>query len=261
MRQRATNSPEKRNAAYRAYEHAIVLAPTIALTYRRYADFALRAGDHAHALALAQKAIDLDATDGVAFAILGWAQLRVGNLPVAQDAFAQAVRWSPTSADIYVGLATVHLQQGNLELARATLKQGLGAQSYLFPCLDITGTIKCSYTMNYHECLSFCTKVKLVTHVKEMQIKGEAMRSQNHNATSSVDHCRTLATWWDWARIGRAGLTLPCLRRPLHRVKSLAMRLPIKGISPMPPICPLTGTFNMRFEIYNAPTGGDPAMG
>ena len=121
----AIASPEKLALAYAAYERAIALAPTIALTYRQYADLALRSGDGAAALIQAQRAVDLDATDGIAFGILGWAHLQDGNLAAAQHAFEQAVKWSPDSADFHLGLATVYVQQGNFDAARTALQRSL----------------------------------------------------------------------------------------------------------------------------------------
>lgn len=121
----AHESSKKIDSAYEAYEQAIALAPTIALTYRQYADLALRSGDPARALVQAQRAIDLDATDGVAYAIAGWVQLQHGDLNAAQHAFTHAVKWQPDSADFHLGLATVYLQQGNVDAARQAVQHSL----------------------------------------------------------------------------------------------------------------------------------------
>ena len=69
--------------------------------------------------------MNLDATDGVSFGILGWAQLQSGNLDQAFDAFEQAVTWQPNSADFHLGLATVYAQQGDLNAARRSLDDAL----------------------------------------------------------------------------------------------------------------------------------------
>jgi len=130
-------SPEKKAMAYRAYEQAIAFAPTIALIYQQYADFALRSGDGEIALVQAQRAIDLDATDGMAFGILGWIQLKEGNLPAALDAFAQAVKWQPDSADFHLGLATVYAQQGNFDAARQAVQQSLTLDPIYPPALTL----------------------------------------------------------------------------------------------------------------------------
>jgi len=128
---------ETMGKAYRAYEEAIALAPTIALTYQQYADVALRAGDGERALREAQRAVDLDATDGIAFGILGWAHLQEGNLAAALDAFAQAVRWQPGSADFHLGLATVYAQQGNFTAARQAVQQSLALDPTYLPALTL----------------------------------------------------------------------------------------------------------------------------
>ena len=113
------------------------MAPTIALTYQQYADLALRSGDGATALAQAQRAVDLDATDGIAFGILGWAQLQAGNLAAAQDAFTQAVKWQPDSPDFYLGLATVYFQQGRFDAARQAVTHSLIRDPAYAPALTL----------------------------------------------------------------------------------------------------------------------------
>ncbi len=116
---------------------AIALAETISLTHRQYADLALRSGDWEVALKQAQRAVDLDATDGIAFGILGWSQLRGGNLTSAQSAFEQAVRWQPDSADFHLGLATVHFQQGEFDAARQAVARSLISDPTYAPALTL----------------------------------------------------------------------------------------------------------------------------
>ena len=133
----AIDRPEKIEMAYSAYDQAIALAPTIALTYQQYADFALRSGDWVAARTQAQRAVDLDATDGIAFGILGWAQLQAGNLAAAQNAFEQAEKWQPDSADFPLGLATVYFQQGNFKVARQVLERSLVRDPTYAPALTL----------------------------------------------------------------------------------------------------------------------------
>jgi len=133
----AIETPEKIEMAYDAYDQAIALAPTIALTYQQYADFALRSGDWAAAQTQAQRAVDLDATDGIAFGILGWAQLQAGNLAAAQSAFEQAVMWQPDSADFAFGLATVYFQQGNFNASRQAVEHSLIRNPAYSPALTL----------------------------------------------------------------------------------------------------------------------------
>lgn len=115
----------KKSMAYAAYNTAITLGPTIALTYQRYADLALRSGDRLLALKLAQKAVGLDETDGISFGILGWCELHFGKPVEAQNSFQQAVKWRDESADFHLGLAISLFQQGNLKAAREALAQSL----------------------------------------------------------------------------------------------------------------------------------------
>jgi tetratricopeptide (TPR) repeat protein len=132
-----TGLPGKVEQAYAAYEQAIILAPTIGLTYQQYADFAFRLGDGETALRQAQQAVALDVTDGIAFGIQGWAQLQAGDLNAAQQAFEQATKWQPDSADFHLGLATVALQQGNIALARQAVQRSLQIDPAYAPALAL----------------------------------------------------------------------------------------------------------------------------
>jgi Flp pilus assembly protein TadD len=137
-----TGIPEKIGLAYAAYDQAIALAPTIALMYQQYADLALRSGDGATALAQAQRAVDLDATDGIAFGILGWAQLQAGDLAAAENAFVQAVKWQPDLADFHLGLATVYFQQGRFDVARQAVQNSLLRDPAYAPALALQSQLQ-----------------------------------------------------------------------------------------------------------------------
>ncbi|KAA3664141.1 MAG: hypothetical protein DWQ04_07225 [Chloroflexi bacterium] len=130
-------TPEKITMAYAAYEQALSLAPTIAITYQNYADAALRSGDGELARIQAQHAVDLDATDGIAFGILGWVHLQNGSLVAAHEAFLQAVKWEPESADFHFGLALVNYQQSHFNAARQSLTQSLMRDPTYAPALSL----------------------------------------------------------------------------------------------------------------------------
>ena len=66
-----------------------------------------------------QRAIDLDATDGVAYAYLGDAWLAQAQIFEALAAYDQAIRWLPTLGRAYVGLARCYEQLGNVGAAEA----------------------------------------------------------------------------------------------------------------------------------------------
>ncbi len=135
--QEAVENPENNKWPMRLMNKQLLLAPTIALTYQQYADLALRSGDGETALTQAQRAVDLDATDGIAFGILGWAQLQGGNLQAAQSAFEQAVKWQPDSADFHLGLATVYFQQGRFDAARQAVQRSLSLDPTYAPALTL----------------------------------------------------------------------------------------------------------------------------
>ncbi len=117
--------PEKVQSAYSAYRRAIALAPTIAISYRQFADFALRSVDWQEALNMSSKAILLDETDGKAFGIAGWSYLHFGKKRESQNMFEKAVKWSPNSADYHLGLATVLFQQNKILQAKEALEKSL----------------------------------------------------------------------------------------------------------------------------------------
>ena len=140
--QQAGASPEKIEAAYNAYEQAIALAPTIGLTYQQYADLALRTGNIEIAQVQAQRAVNLDATDGVAYGIMGWADLHQNDLAAAQQAFAQAVKWQPDSADFHLGLATVYFQQNRFDEARQAVQNSLQRDPTYAPALALQAQLQ-----------------------------------------------------------------------------------------------------------------------
>ncbi len=133
----AAGASERVAPAYRAYERAISLAPTIALTYQQYADLALRSGNGALALALAQQAVDLDATDAISFGIMGWSHLQAGNLSAALAAFEQATKWQPDSAEYHLGRATVYFEQGDLAAAHRAVQRSLTLDAAYAPALTL----------------------------------------------------------------------------------------------------------------------------
>jgi len=76
-----------------AYRRAIVLAPTVALTHRALGMALLRQGRLADGLAALERAVDLDATDGVAFYLLADGYRTLGDTARATWAWRQAVHW------------------------------------------------------------------------------------------------------------------------------------------------------------------------
>jgi tetratricopeptide (TPR) repeat protein len=67
-----------------------------------------------------RQAVDLDATDGYAFAHLGDAELAMGQIEEAEAAYRQAVHWQPELSPAHSGLAhCLWLQGQRLEAERA----------------------------------------------------------------------------------------------------------------------------------------------
>lgn len=121
----STNHPQKNSQVYAAFSQAIKMAPTYALTYQQFADYALRIGDWQTALNMARQSILLDETDNRAFSIAGWSHLHFGNIIDAQSMFEKAIFWSPDSADNHLGLATSLFHQGKIVKAKQALEKSL----------------------------------------------------------------------------------------------------------------------------------------
>lgn len=88
-----------------AYRQAAHLAPDVATVRAAWGAALLRAGRPAEARPHLQRAVDLDATDGQAYADLGAAELALGHIEAGHAAYAETIRWSPDLIDGYLGLA------------------------------------------------------------------------------------------------------------------------------------------------------------
>ena len=72
-----------------------------------------------------RRAVDLDATDGRAWAHLGEAELAQGRVAEALPAFREAVHWEPELAAAHAGLAWALWLQGERSAAEAALTRAL----------------------------------------------------------------------------------------------------------------------------------------
>jgi tetratricopeptide (TPR) repeat protein len=93
------------------------------MLYTAWGMIDLQGGRYAEAAVRFQKAVDLDATDGYAFAHLGDAELALGRVDEALAAYRQAVHWEPRLATGYAGLARCYWRLGDGKAARAALDQ------------------------------------------------------------------------------------------------------------------------------------------
>lgn len=105
--------------AEQAYQEASRRAPTIAAYHTARGLILVQQGRLAAGTTTLQRAIDLDATDGVAYAYLGDAWLAQAQIFEALAAYDQAIRWLPTLSRAYVGLARCYEQLGNVGAAEA----------------------------------------------------------------------------------------------------------------------------------------------
>ncbi len=165
----------------------------------------------------AQRAVDLDATDGIAFGILGWAQLQNGNLAAAQGAFEQAVKWQPDSADFSPGSCHRPLSSKANSMRPPGAAAELDARSRLRAELDIAVTIDSNSVCNCSglqvndgprrqpnegrsDLGNYCSFV-----IAFDDLKGETMKAQSRFLHVLIGCRCAAAARSDWARIGPLG--------------------------------------------------------
>ena len=117
--------PARLAAAEDAFRHAAALAPDVATLHAAWGTAFLVAGRPAEALPHLQRAIELDATDGQAYADLGATALALGRLDLAQASFSEAARWSPSLSAAHLGLARCAWLAGHPDDALAALNRAL----------------------------------------------------------------------------------------------------------------------------------------
>ena len=108
--------------AHRAYERAVSLAPHNARLYVGWARAFLAEERPDAALARLRRAVDLDATDALAWRLIGDVELVVGSPETALDAFRESVRWAPGDVLAHVGLARAYWVLGEPDAARGALE-------------------------------------------------------------------------------------------------------------------------------------------
>jgi Flp pilus assembly protein TadD len=121
--------PARLPLAAKAYSQAATLAPNQAMIYTSWGMLALESGQLDEAAVRFQQAVDLDATDGYAFAHLGDVELARGRPVEACAAYVQAAHWAPDLIYAHLGLARCRWQLGE----RADAKEALDAALALDP--------------------------------------------------------------------------------------------------------------------------------
>ena len=117
--------PAAFSSAHQAYEQATALAPHHARLYVAWGQIFLDEAQPAAALEQFRRAVDLDATDGLAFRLIGDVELAMGRPQAAMNAYRQSAHWSPESALSHLGLARTYATLGDLDAAEAALAQAL----------------------------------------------------------------------------------------------------------------------------------------
>ena len=117
--------PAKLPRAHDAYRQATALAPNLAILYTGWGMVYLESGDVEQAAVQFRRAVDLDATDGYAFAHLGDAAWALGRVDEALAAYLEAVHWEPELGHAYLGLARCYWQLGLEQQARLAVEHSL----------------------------------------------------------------------------------------------------------------------------------------
>ncbi len=112
-------APAHRVAALAAYRRAIAIAPHIAAYHTALGLILVQDGQQAAGTQALQRAVALDASDGLAFLYLGDAHFAQGQVNPAKTAYERALHWSPNLARAYAGLARCYTQLGNAPAADA----------------------------------------------------------------------------------------------------------------------------------------------
>lgn len=124
-----------------AYQKATALAPNHGLIYTAWGMVYQEGGRFAVAAAKFRQAVDLDATDGYAFAHLGEAELALGHVDRALAAYEQAVHWEPGLSYAHLGLARCYWQLGRRAEARSALARALQLDPDNRAALDLSHQI------------------------------------------------------------------------------------------------------------------------
>jgi len=117
--QRAGRKPE----AYREYERALELNPSLARPYNNLAVARLEQGRPAEAIALFRRGIELKPDFPEALANLGLALMELGRWDEAENALRRALQYQPNSGQAYYGLGRVYGERGDFDRAIASFEQ------------------------------------------------------------------------------------------------------------------------------------------
>ena len=105
--------------ADQSFQQAVTLSPNNAHLYTSWGEIILSRGDAAAAAPLLRRAVQLDASSGIAYLYLGQAEHALGRVEIAIADYLEAVRLLPDSAPAYTGLASAYwaLEETNQTLA------------------------------------------------------------------------------------------------------------------------------------------------
>jgi tetratricopeptide (TPR) repeat protein len=101
--------------AARGYERALAKYPTYLRALKNLGLVRVRAGEHEKAVAPLTRAIELGATEGLTYGLLGMAYLMTDRFNSAESAYRQAVLLQPDTVDWKLGLARALLKQRKYE--------------------------------------------------------------------------------------------------------------------------------------------------
>ncbi len=116
--------------AHQAYGQATRLAPNRARLYVAWGQIYLAEDRPEAALERFYQAVDLDATDDLAFRLIGDVQLALGHPEWALEAYREAVHWEPEAALAHLGLARSYAALEQPAAAARSLERALALDPY-----------------------------------------------------------------------------------------------------------------------------------
>jgi O-antigen ligase/tetratricopeptide (TPR) repeat protein len=114
--------------AHEAYGQAVTLVPHRARLYVAWGQIHLLENRPEAALERFVRAVDLDATDDLAYRLIGDVALALGDPERALAAYQEAVGWAPEAALAHLGLARSYAALGQPSAARSALDRSLALE-------------------------------------------------------------------------------------------------------------------------------------
>jgi tetratricopeptide (TPR) repeat protein len=200
----------------------------------RAAELALKDGNHAAAVAYAERAAQSAPSDPQLWFLLGYAERLDGKLQLAVDAYSRGLRLKPSSLDGISGLAQTYSVMGKTDEAKRLLNQVLSADPKRITDAVMLGEILLR-SGQYDDALDVLERAEknqqnarsellmalAYEHEKKLDLANRYLGLAKHNAPDSPDVQRSLAGYYRETGNYRAAIAaLESIRNPRLDVKA-----------------------------------------